>query len=429
MTYNTNNLKISSPEYYHREYKNDLPDKESGNYYLDQCKRLTLVALPFISLYKPLSFPLSLILGGLRSFTSISHFLSDIQNGSLKENSYAAFQALISVIALFGTILAHPLGMLITTVHDCAIDSFSIGKHLFKGDFIGALGSSANLLNNTLYLALFLHGGLEIAIASLAMQILLGLSHSIGEFKKGNYLEASGHLLMGMIRGNQMMGQVQVLQRKWKIENLLKQAKNPLKANGESENINIVSSTPTKEESSTTKFNNALPENLSNNRELSEVLAKYGSEPMSNATSHGDIDAVQILIKNNFGFETNTTNLSPLNIAIHKGHTVIAELLIDSGHPLDADGGGFGKIAPIFFAIQYENKQILNHLIKKGANINVKCPINYNFKIFSRMTGGVIVDNKTPLGCIASISSHGDSVLEKYKKEMIEFLLDHGGKL
>ncbi len=214
------NLKISEPEYFHREYQHDIPLKESGNYYFDQCKRITTLALPFLSLYKPFSFPLSLTLGGLRSFASLSQLLGG--NGDLKESSYAVLQTVLSILALSATILAHPLGMLVTTVHDCALNSFSIGQNLFAGDFQGAAGSTANLMNNTLYLALILHGGLEIAIASLAMQVLIGLSHSAAEYRKGNYLEAGGHLLMGMIRGNQMIGQMQVLQTKWQIDSAFK---------------------------------------------------------------------------------------------------------------------------------------------------------------------------------------------------------------
>ncbi len=221
MSVKSNNLMISDPEYFHREYKNDFPQEDSGNYYFDQCKRITTVALPFLSLYKPLSFPLALTLGGLRSVTTLSEFLSQIQSGNLENASYAFLQTALALIALSGTILAHPLGMLVTTVHDCGMDFFALGQNLLIGDFQGALGSSANLINNTLYLALFTHGGLEIAIASLAMQTLIGLSHSASEYQKGNYLEAGGHFLMGMIRGNQLSGQIQTLQMKWEIENVL----------------------------------------------------------------------------------------------------------------------------------------------------------------------------------------------------------------
>jgi len=65
-----------------------------------------------------------------------------------------------------------------------------------------------------LYLSLFLHGGLELAIASLAAQILLGLYNSRAEFMKGNYIEAVGHIGMALVRGNQLAGQAKMLQTK-----------------------------------------------------------------------------------------------------------------------------------------------------------------------------------------------------------------------
>lgn len=199
---------IAQPPFYHRQYANDI-DAEKKE---DLTKRITLVALPFLSLYKPLSFPLSLSLGGLRSATSFSQLLGKLQEGHLTEVSYAFFQTILSVISLAGTLFAHPLGMLITTVHDCALDCINIGHHLYMGELVNALGRYAYLVNNGLYLALFLQGGLQIAVASLAMQVFIGLSHSLSDYKKGNWLEAGGHFLMGMIRGNQLCGQMQLLE-------------------------------------------------------------------------------------------------------------------------------------------------------------------------------------------------------------------------
>lgn len=197
-------IKLESPSFYHRQYTNDI--KTEDNYW----KRAVLVALPFLSLYKPLSFSLSLTLGGLRSATSIAELFQNPECSALLQTAIAA-------IALAGTLLAHPLGMLITTIHDCAMDCLHLIQHLYMGEFGAALGSYTFLMNNTLYLALFLHGGVQIAVASLAMQVFIGLSQTVSEYKKGKYIEAGGHFLMGMIRGNQLYGQLQLFPSKGSI--------------------------------------------------------------------------------------------------------------------------------------------------------------------------------------------------------------------
>lgn len=188
--------KLEEPVFYHREYSNDVKPVEKDSY----AKRIALVALPFLSLYKPLSFVLSLTLGSLRTLTSFQNF----QWGSL-------LQTTLAVISLAGTIFAHPLGMLLTTIHDCALDCFHMMQHLYMGELANAVGKYGYLMNNGLYLALFLFGGVHLAVASLGMQLIIGIGQSLAEYRKGNYLEAGGHFMMGMIRGNQLYGQVQLL--------------------------------------------------------------------------------------------------------------------------------------------------------------------------------------------------------------------------
>lgn len=220
--------KISEPNYYHREYKNDIGEGSKGPSWGQQCQRVATVALPFFSLYKPLSLPISLGMGALRSWSSINQLVDTIQQGNSKDIPYQLLQASIAVVAFGGTIFAHPAGMLITTGHDLIIETVSLLEHLQNGEHQKALESCGSIINNALYLTLFSRGGLELAIASFAMQVILGIYHSHSEFQKGNYLEASGHLVMALIRSNQMAGQVQILQTKWKFDGLLKKTQKEL---------------------------------------------------------------------------------------------------------------------------------------------------------------------------------------------------------
>ena len=313
------------PVYYHREYKNDIPQKTEESYqdsWINQCQRSAFVALPFISLYKPLSFPLSLAMGGLRTFTCINQLLASIKNGNSEKIPYAMLQTTIAAIALAGTVFAHPLGMLISTGHDLIIETVHLIDNLHKGEYQKAMENCLNIINNALYLALFLHGGLEIAIASLAMQILIGLYHSQAEFSKGNYIEAVGHLGMALVRGNQLAGQAQMLQLKWKIEDILRKAKSQeskrgvrsvhnleVKAGLKKQNALLLGHSKTSNnrlsESSDDLKNTGIDLRSASRSEadkIAELILKYtdprnGGPVIYNAAKANDLDAVKMLMK------------------------------------------------------------------------------------------------------------------------------------
>lgn len=215
----SNNYKIKDPVYCHSEHNNDIKKEQKPKTLFDQSKRVALVALPFISLYKPLGRPLSLVTGSIRAYSSITQLLDDIKKGKTKEIPYHLLQSSIAVIALASSIFAHPMGMLITTGHDLIIDLTKLARHLQNGNYKEAFECCGSILNNVLYLALFTYGGPELAIASFALQILLGLNHARHDFAKGNNLEAVGHLLMSMVRASQLAGQVHVLNVRSKIAN------------------------------------------------------------------------------------------------------------------------------------------------------------------------------------------------------------------
>ncbi len=422
---------ISTPVYYHREYENDLPKEEVENSILDQCKRVSLVALPFISLYKPLSLPVSLGMGGLRIVTSLSQLISELQNGDISGTLYACLQTAIAVIALAGTILAHPLGMLITTVHDCAMDCFAMAKGIYVGDFWEFAKGSGSLLNNVLYLALFAHGGLEIAIASLAMQIFMGVSHSINDLKEGNLLEAGGHFLMGIVRGNQMKGQVELLQFKWEIEASINAAstghsqvgirasqkkqiapprsgapvmKQPMAAIGygcaENANSQVLAATDGGKKAGYHHniYSNSSQIDLSaicvpDEMSLEAILAKYANNPLGIPALHyaiveDDAYAVRILLeygaspdaksRQSIGIgESLPLELStPLDFAAKFGRLNIVKLLIEHGATINQEYEyetnervieKYRMCSPLYFASKYDNEDIVNCLIAHGA--------------------------------------------------------------
>jgi hypothetical protein len=216
MTAVVNPVRPFNPPYYHREYSNDLDRsyKEPLNIY----KRVTLVALPFLSLYKPLSLPISLGMGVSRIYTSANQLISDIQSGDGKRISFDVLQTTISVVALASTIFSHPIGMIATTSQDIIFELRSLVQSLQKGALETSLVSLTKIINNVLYLALICRGGLELSIASFAMQAIILVISSRDEFKKGHILEGCGNLLMAAVRVNQSYSQFKLLQRQWEID-------------------------------------------------------------------------------------------------------------------------------------------------------------------------------------------------------------------
>jgi ankyrin repeat protein len=355
-------LRVDEPIYYHREYKNDISDvKFEETSLTDQCKRVALVALPFFSLYKPLSVPLSLGMGGMRTFTSIIQVIESIKVGGAKDISLAVLQTGIAVIAFASTVFAHPLGMLISTGHDLVLEISQLIINLANGDCEKAIGSCLGIINNALYLALFLDGGLELAIVSLAVQILIGLYHSQAEFREGHLLEGAGHLVMSMVRGNQLAGQVSLLQVKWRTESTLKQDVNP---EIREEYLELLEDAK-----------------LKNNQKLVDVLIKYGNGRQGipivfNAIAADDFDAVKVLVDNGADinaviqyYSSDKPKSCPLTVAL--GRPKILKFLVDSG--ADVNIRLAQRKTPLHYAANNEKTfDALCVLMEGGANINAR---------------------------------------------------------
>lgn len=216
MTTTNTRITITEPSYYHREFKNDVLSPKEGADHLkkslmQQFSRVALVALPYVSLYRPVGAVLSCTLGTLRTCTSIAQTIDSLGKGDIKNVCYGLLQTTISAAAIAGTIFAHPAGMLISTTHDLLIETCQLIHHLQNNKPKEALNSCLNLFNNALYLSLFMYGGLELSILSLAGQILLGLYHAHNEYRSGRWLEAAGHIGMAAVRSNQLLSQAHAL--------------------------------------------------------------------------------------------------------------------------------------------------------------------------------------------------------------------------
>ena len=214
---------LRTPEYYYRQYENDFPKLDSEKkLWSNQSLRVLQSASHFVSLYKPLSQPFILVMGGSRAITCLSKTYNDISKEKCrKEIALDVIQSALAVISLGGIIFAYPLGMLVTTCHDLGVNILALHQAWLEKDSTKASEAGFQLLNNCFYLGLFLTGSTEILVASLAMQILSGAYHSYQEYSQGNYIEAFSSIFMVLIRINQASTPVRELHQKWKaaIEN------------------------------------------------------------------------------------------------------------------------------------------------------------------------------------------------------------------
>lgn len=403
-----------TPEYYHREFENDYNTGTSEESWASLGKRYSLVALPFISFYKPLGFPLTLVSGGLRTWSCASHLPKSFQTSDIRLISYHLFQTSIAGISLVGTFFAHPLGMVMATGHDLIIEVENLQRHLRENNIEKAIESCLNIVNNSLYLALLIRGGLELAVASLAMQVLMSLYHSQAEFKKGHSLEGGAHLLMGMVRCNQLRGQIKLLKMKWEIDALIKQGNLSKSSNG-----NMLNGKPSAQEliAVTDKYKNYSFASFSNHQN-----AIYPS--VLKACMAADKEAITIFLKH--GLDLN----KPITLDTGFGPQQVYLLT----HSLAFWGNlsfGLGNV---------DKADIFSFLIANGADIN-KCNLGLQAAINElRFTGQAGIDAlKLAIQKGASLKGALNYVLNRdwnfygsssgYKDKVVELLLASGAKL
>ncbi len=401
-----NSISVKIPEYFHREYANDVNIKAEDKSVLNQCKRIACVALPFISLYKPAGFALSLGMGSCRALSDTVNLYEVAQAGTQQEILDQLLQTAVSISAIACTILEHPLGMLVTTGQDLAVESFALVNHVQKGEYGEAIESAASIVNNALYLCMFVGGGLELSIASLATQMLIGLYQSRKELLNENYPEAIGHLAMAMIRGNQMLGQVHTLQLKWeanakaeeqKIADLKKMGstiedlqKKLVDETAKLEDLQKNTSTELDKNTELLKLQKTqlidLQQKLLDAQHLQDILVSYGNNPDNLPAFHyaikkGDKESVELMLQHGVNIEAcahrhlpDVQDLTALHQAALSGQAEIVDLLLQYGADVNAKSinfGGLQELAAIHYAAQSGNAATINCLISHGADINM----------------------------------------------------------
>lgn len=421
---------LQEPPFYYRQYENDVTKPEKPKTPFDQCKRVALVALPFIGLCKPFAKPLSLAMDGLRGISSLSSLVTGSQKGDSGQIASATINTAISAAAIAGTIFASPLGMLITTGHDLVLNSTHLVHALSKKDYKKAGEMGAQMVASSLYMGMFFTASLELSILASSAQILIGLYRSKDDFDKGNYLEAGGHALMAAIRTHQISPQIKAIQFKWEIQRALqKQPFYSAVVNKVGSNELEIGHIPKQNSGMIANKSQGIDPSFkatqSEMDELSIILAKYGNNPEGLPSLHyairqRDYRAVDVLLKfgaspltrdvNNYsclyhsiladdvillkkfiglGLNPNTLathDLSYLSVAIMHHKNNAAKYLINSGVNLRVDGELSGVIPrppnnpSTFIACSVGNYEMLKVLIDRGIGIDMLTG-GYNSKL------------------------------------------------
>lgn len=228
--------RVQQPAYYHRQYEHDVEDLKPENRRFQKAKRVAVIALPFLSLYQPLGSIISVGMNTIRTMSSLTQLEKAFiaEDSITKDKAIAIFQTAIASAAVAAVIFGNIYGMAITSSHDILIDLYQMSIALQKHQSEKALEKFLQVVSNSLYLIMILHGSLEIIVLSFAAQILLELYKSQGSFRKFinskkedrdvlDLLEGFAHLSMAGIRGYQMQSMFEMLLFKWKLEKIIEE--------------------------------------------------------------------------------------------------------------------------------------------------------------------------------------------------------------
>jgi len=290
--------------------------------------------------------------------------ISSIKSCDGKKIAKAFLDTALAVSSIAGTILLHPLGMLVTTGHDLSLNSYRILQAIVEGNNDKLVQETLKMANNIFYLMTMIHGSLEYQVLSFACQAILGSYYSLKEFKDGNYLEFAGHVLMTAIRVKQTTACAQTLNYKWKLESLTKEKYN------------------TKNVTCATRASAAL----------SQVLKKYNNDEdipaFYAAIKNNDINTVKLFLDNGISPNTRLRKIpdfssydsfdspdSALDFAAAFGDEKMVNLLIQRGatvnpRPITWEDGKKEWIpnSPLQYAARFNNTKAAEVLLKHGAD-------------------------------------------------------------
>ncbi len=205
------------PSFYYRnesELATDLPQQSQIKHFAPQIERVMLVALPFLSLYRPFGKVISSSLG---VYHSVSHLCGAISAGNEQAWKRCALrigQMGLAILTIGATLFHLRVGLLLITSIDIAKSGFALCHCLYQRQYLQALEKGLELSTSGFYLGIMMTGALEIVLLSLLLQTATCLYQAQKEYKQGRYLEAVAKIAMGMIRVYQINQTREAIQKR-----------------------------------------------------------------------------------------------------------------------------------------------------------------------------------------------------------------------
>jgi hypothetical protein len=204
------------PLYYYRCFENDLSSTplQEEHTWTEVGKRCALVALPFLSLYKPLGTGISIGMGCVRSMTSLFDAWSAGQREDVWECAAAMFRASLAGVSVVATFFCFTGGLFLITGIDTLTSGAAFVQHLTAEDWQGAFEEFLQIGAGTLYCTSMVFGHLEIVLLISILQGILSLYQARKEFIAGRYPEAIAKGVMSGFRLHQAKTTFDLIERR-----------------------------------------------------------------------------------------------------------------------------------------------------------------------------------------------------------------------